>query len=240
MATPVPSSNPGPDMGVPVVRLAGPVRRRVEHDVVRHVPDRLGQPGQAAADGLADGQQVRSRALVQVGEVLAGNDQHFVGHGTPERADHHDALVGVDDPLPRVLLRLDGGAQEARPDEAGEARLLLGQLTRDERHAEQLAVRVLQGRAGLASRVHDGLGVAEVGSLGVLLEAIAQRRHHQARLLLAQHPPRGVVLGGEDEDLVDAPGGGLGEHGTAVGHDEGLVSLEGRVQVGHHPHQPVP
>ena len=62
-----------------------------------------------------------------------------------------------------VLFGLDGGAQEARTDEAGEAGLLLGQLAGDERHAEELPVRVLQGGAGLAARVDDGLGVAEVG-----------------------------------------------------------------------------
>ena len=48
------------------------------------------------------------------------------------------------------------------------------------------------------------------------------------------------MLGREDEDLVDAAGGGLGEDGPAVGHHEGLVTLEGRVEVGHHPDEPAP
>jgi hypothetical protein len=76
--------------------------------------------------------------------------------------------------------------------------------------------------------------------LGVLLETVAQGRHDQARLLLGEHGPGGIVLGGKDEDLVDAAGAGLGEDRAAVGHDEGLVTLEGGIQIGHHPDQPVP
>ena len=170
--------------------------------------------------------------------MLPGHDEHLVGHGAPERADHDDPVVGVDHPLGRVLLRLDGRAQEARADEAGEAGLLLGELAGDEGHAEQLPVRVLERGSRLAAGVHDGLGVAEVGLRGVLLEAVAQRRHDQLDLLLAELPQGGVVLGGEDEDLVDAAGGGLGEDRAPVGHDEGLVALEGRVEVGHDPDEP--
>jgi hypothetical protein len=177
-------------------------------------------------------------APVQVGVVLPRHHEHLVGHRAPERADDYDAIVGVDHPLGRVLLRLDRGAQEARPDEACEAGLLLGELAGDERHAEQLAVRVLQGGSGLAARVHDGLGVAEVGLRRVLLQAVPQRRHDELDLLLAELPQGGVVLGGEDEDLVDAAGGGLGEDRTPVGHDEGLVAFEGGVQVGHDPDEP--
>jgi len=99
---------------------------------------------EAAADRLSDREQVLGRALVQMGEVLAGDDQHFVGHGTPEWTDDHDTIVGVDHPLAGVLLCLDRGAQQAGPDEAGEPGLLLGQLARNERHAQQLAVRMLQ------------------------------------------------------------------------------------------------
>ena len=101
-------------------------------------------------------------------------------------------------------------------------------------------MRVFERRSGFPPRVDDRLGVAEVGSLRVLFEPVAQRGHDQARLLLAQHAPGGVVLGGEDEDLVDAAGAGLGEDGAPVGHDEGLVALEGRVEVGDHAHEPMP
>ena len=99
-------------------------------------------------------------------------------------------------------------------------------------------MRVLERGARLAAGVHDGLGVAQVGLRGVLLQAVAQRRHDELDLLLAQLPQGGVVLGGEDEDLVDAAGGGLGEDRAPVGHDERLVALEGRVEVGHDPDQP--
>ena len=46
------------------------------------------------------------------------------------------------------------------------------------------------------------------------------------------------MLGREDQDLVDAAGRGLGEDGPAVGHHEGLVTLEGRVEVGHDADEP--
>ena len=170
--------------------------------------------------------------------MLPGQHEHFVGDGAPEGADDHDPVVGVNHPLGRVLLRLDGGAQEARADEPREPRLLLGQLAGDEGHAEQLPVRVLERGARLAAGIHDGLGVAEVGLRGVLLQAVTQCRHHQLDLLLTQLAEGGVVLGGEDEDLVDTAGGGLGEDGAPVGHHEGLVALEGRVEVRHDPDQP--
>ena len=110
--------------------------------------------------------------------------------------------------------------------------MFLHELTRNEGHAEQLPVRVLERGPCLAAGVHDGLGVAEIGLRGVLLEAIAQGRHHQLDLLLAQLAERGVVLGREDEDLVDTAGGGLGEDRATVGDDERLVTLEGGVEIG--------
>ena len=125
------------------------------------------------------------------------------------------------------------------PTKRGEARLLLGELAGDEGHAEQLPVRVLERGPGLPAGVDDRLGVAEVGLRRVLLQPVAQRRHDELHLFLAELAEGGVVLGGEDEDLVDAPGRGLGEHRAPVGHDEGLVPLEGGVEVRHHPDQPV-
>ena len=210
----------------------------MEDDVVGHVADRLGQLLEHAADGFTDGDEVLGGAAVQMGVVLPGHHEHLVGHGAPERADDDDAVVGVDHPLGGVLLGLDGGAQEARAHEAGEAGLLLGELPGDEGHAEQLAVGVFERGAGLASRVHDGLGVAQVRLRGVLLEPVTQSGHHELDLLLAEHAQRGVVLGREDQDLVDAAGRGLGEDRAPVGDHEGLVALEGRVEVRHHPDEP--
>ena len=60
-----------------------------------------------------------------------------------------------------------------------------------------------------------------------------------AGLLVGERRPRVVVVGGEDEDLVDAAGGGLGEDRATVVDHEGVVALEGGIEVGDHPHQPV-
>ena len=101
-------------------------------------------------------------------------------------------------------------------------------------------MRVLQRGPRLAAGIHDGLGVPQVGLRGVLLQAVPQRRHHELDLLLAELAQGGVVLGGEDEDLVDPAGGCLGEDRAPVGHHERLVTLEGRVEVGHDPDEPAP
>ena len=47
------------------------------------------------------------------------------------------------------------------------------------------------------------------------------------------------MVGGQDEDLVDPAGRGLGEHRAQVGDDHRGVAVERRVQVGYHPHQPL-
>ena len=90
---------------------------------------------------------------------------------------------------------------------------------------------VLERGAGLPAAVHDGLAVAQVGLLGVLLDPVPDGRHDQAGLLVGELGPGGLVLGREDQDLVDPPGGGLGEDRAPVLHHEGLVALEGRVEV---------
>ena len=72
----------------------------------------------------------------------------------------------------------------------------------------------------------------------MLLEAVPQRGHHQLDLFPAELAQGQVVLGREDQDLVDAAGRRLGEDGAAVGHHEGLVTLEGGVEVGYDPHEP--
>ena len=75
--------------------------------------------------------------------------------------------------------------------------------------------------------------------LGVLLEAVSQCGHHKARLLFAQHAPGGIVLGGEDEDLVDPAGARLGEDRSEMVDDHRLVAGERGEPVGDDPHQPV-
>ena len=50
---------------------------------------------------------------------------------------------------------------------------------------------------------------------------------------------RGVVVGGEDQHLVDPAGRGLGEDRAQVGDDHRGVAVEGRVQVGDDPDQPL-
>ncbi len=97
---------------------------------------------------------------------------------------------------------------------------------------------MLDGGAGLPSGVDDGLAVAEPGDLRVLLDPFAEGVHDRRRLLVGQHRPRVLVARRQHHDLVGTTGGGLGEDRPAVGHDEGSVPLEGRIEVGHHPHDP--
>ena len=87
-------------------------------------------------------------------------------------------------------------------------------------------MRVLQRGARLPTGVDDGLRVAQVRPLGVLLEAVRSAAMTSPPVL-GQHAPGGVVLGREDQDLVDATGRGLGEDRPPVGHHKGLVALKG-------------
>jgi hypothetical protein len=116
----------------------------VEDDVVGHVADPVAELVEAGADRSPDRHQVLGGAVVQLRAVRAGDDEHLVGDRTPERADDHHPVVGVDDPVPDALFGVDRGAQEAAAGEAGEAGLLLGELARHEGHAEQLAVGMLE------------------------------------------------------------------------------------------------
>ena len=140
---------------------------------------------------------------------------------------------------PTALLRGGGGAEQAAAGEASEAALLVDELTGDEGDAEQLAVRVLDRRARLAARVHDDLAVAQPGGALVLLDPVADRRHHEVALVVVERAPGQVVVGREDEHLVDAARRRLGEHRAAVVDHEGLQALERGVAVGHHPDQPL-
>src|SRR3546814_4922925 len=49
-----------------------------------------------------------------------------------------------------------------------------------------------------------------------LFRSVADRRHGQARVLVVEVGPAGVVVGREDEHLVHAAGRGLREHGPEV------------------------
>ena len=96
-----------------------------------------------------------------------------------------------------------------------------------------------QRRAGLAAVVDDGLGEAQVRRLGVLAEAALQHAHQIGCVVIVERVQAAGVIGGEDEDLVDTAGLGLDMHRAVVVHRERLVAVEGRVQVGHHPHAPL-
>ena len=151
-----------------MVGLGGPVGGGVEDQVVGDVPHHLAQAPERHLEGMAHGDQVGGRAVVEVGPVGPRDDQHLVGSPAPERADHQDPLVGVDHPVVDVLLGVDGRAQQAASGEAGEAGLLLDQLAGDEGHPQQLTVGVFDGGTGLPTGVDDGLAVAEAGDGGVL------------------------------------------------------------------------
>ena len=218
-------------MDVPVVGLGCPVRGGVEDQVVGDVAQHGAQPAESDLERPSDGEQVGGRTVVEVGSVGAGDDEHLIGGAAPERADHQDLLVGVDDPVADVLLGVDGGAQEAPTGEPGEAGLLLHQLAGDEGHPEQLTVGMLDRGAGFPAGVDDGLAVAQSGNLGVLPDPVADGPHHRAGLVVGQHGPRVLMVGGEDEYLVDSAGGGLGEHRSPIGDHERGVTFERRVLV---------
>ena len=163
-----------------------------------------------------------SRAL-QVRLVRAGDDEQLVGRAAPERCHRHDAVVGQHEAGAVGQLGLGGGAQDAAALEAGERLLLLDDLAGHERHAEQLAVRMGERRPGLAATVHDGLRVAHVRGAGVLLHAVAQRRHHETGGPVVEVGPAAAVVAGEHEHLVDAAGRRLHVDRPEVAHRHRVV-----------------
>ena len=70
-------------------------------------------------------------------------------------------------------------------------------------------------------------------------DSIAKRVHDDCALLVGEARPGEVVLGGEDDDLVDAARRSLGEYGPLVIDDEGPRSFECGVEVGDHPCDPL-
>jgi hypothetical protein len=88
-----------------------------------------------------------------------------------------------------VPFSFDRGAQNAATFETGEGALFVEDLTGHEWHAEQLAVRMAQRRAGLAALVHDGLGVANMLALGVRCHLRTKRVHHESRVVVCQATP---------------------------------------------------
>ena len=109
--------------------------------------------------------------------------------------------------MPDLELGLGHRAQQAGLAEAAEAGLLLGDLARHERDAEELAVRVLERGACLSAGVDDRLRVANRGAARVVLHAIADGGHGEAGVLVVEIGPAAGVLRAEDEHLVDAAGG---------------------------------
>src|SRR3546814_4094626 len=67
--------------------------------------------------------------MLEVPAVGARDHQHLVGGAAPVRADDHRTLVVDHHPVADLLLRLDGGAQQARRLEPTEAGLLVDDLT---------------------------------------------------------------------------------------------------------------
>ena len=132
--------------------------------------------------------------VVQVRFVVAGHDQQLVGRSAPERADHGHPLVGEHQPVLGLFLGVEHRAQQAVALEAGEPGQLVGGLARDERHGQQLAVGVLDRRAGLPAAVDDRLAVAQPGG-GVGGHAITQRLHDQGGVAFAEIGPAGVWSG---------------------------------------------
>ena len=191
---------------------------------------------------VADGDAERGQRIVGgVGEVqivLAGDDQQLVRRAAPVRAHADDVVVGEQDPLARDQFGLDRGAQDAPAVEAAEGALLVEDLAGHERQPEQLAVGVLDRRAGLAAVVDDRLGVADVAGGGVLLETALDDEHQIGGVAVVDRVTTQVVVRGDHEDFVDATRLGLDVHRTEVVDGERLVAVERRVQVGDHPDLP--
>src|ERR1035437_9558877 len=92
--------------------------------------------------------------------------------------------------------------------------------------------------AGFPPRVEDGLAVAETRDARVFFDPVADGGHHQVGLVVVQHRPFLVVVGREDQHLMDTTGRGLGEYRSAVGDHEGLIAFDDRIETGDDPHQP--
>ncbi len=171
--------------------------------------------------------------------MLLRHDEHLVGRTAPVGAQHDHAVVLVHDAMAGRRLGVDDRAQQARSLEPHEPRPLLGDVGGHERHADELAVRMRQRRAGLTAVVDDAERGPHVGVAGVLLQAVAQRGHHEAGVALVEVRPPRLVIGRQHDDLVDAARRRLREHRPEVGHRHRVVARERGIQVGHDPHLPV-
>lgn len=218
-------------VGVPVVRALGPVGGGVKHDVVCDVAEGVAHGGETIAQADADGAEVGELSGVQVPVVTAGDGQHLERGAAPVRADHDDAIVGVDDPRPGIKLGFNRRAQQTGAGESVESELLANDLSRNERQPEELPVGMLEGGAGFSAVVDDRLAVAKFGHRRMGLGPRRDRRHHVFGLLIVHIGPRGIVIGMNDENLVHAGRIGLGEDGAEVLDDHGLATLKGGVQV---------
>ena len=122
----------------------------------------------------------------------------------------HDVVVGEHDTLSVGELGFDRRADHTATGEAGERPLLVEDLAGHERQAEHLGVRVRDERAGLATVVDDDLGVANLRRRGVLGEPALQHEHQLFGLVVGEVLETAVVVGREDQHLVDAAR--LGRH----------------------------
>src|SRR5665811_1907350 len=100
-------------------------------------------------------------------------------------------------------------------------------------------MRMIDRCSGFPPRVEDGLAVAETRDGRVFFDPVADGGHHQVGVVVAQHRPFLVVVGREDQHLMDTTGRGLDEYRSAVGDHEGPIAFEGRIEIGDDPHQPM-
>ena len=209
------------------------VRRGVEHQVVGDVADLRAQE-RTARRGWP-GPRPRRRPVTVFSRCTSwvrGTHEHLVGRPAPVRAHHQHPVVVEHDPV------LGADARPRPSCRAGRTRRSDGTRPPPRRSRpgtngmpEQLPVRVVERRAGLATVVDDRLRVADRRAPGVVLDAVADGRHHEPGVLVVEVGPAVGVLGAEHEHLVHAAGRRLGEHRAEVLHAQGLVALEGREQV---------
>jgi hypothetical protein len=109
------------------------------------------------------------------------------GQTTTTRVEHDAGVVSE--------LGLGCRAQQAVALESPEAGFLFEDRSGDERHAEQLRVRMGERGAGLAPVVHDRLRVPDDWMRRVLLHAVTDRAHHERCGAVVEVSERLGVLG---------------------------------------------
>ena len=130
-------------MDVPVERVSLSEGGGVEHEVVGDVTNGAGERSKRFSQGDPDAGDIVISGGVKMRGVVPRDHQHLVGCARPVGAQHDDVRISVDHPLVDRLLGLDGGALQTMSGDPGEPGLLLGDLSGDEAHPEELAMGVL-------------------------------------------------------------------------------------------------